>query len=125
MTDIWTLRRNACAAAIDELAEREGGAPYRARLASIEPLRDRLNAVYERHDARVETIADLDERTNAECDWIDSLTDFDIALDKAARLPARVAAALADDPDRELPPERPKPPKRPSRPKAQLLRVRY
>jgi hypothetical protein len=109
-------------AAIDELAEREGGAPYRARLANIERLRDSLNAVYEWHEGRVGTIADPDERSDAECDWIDSLTDFDIALDKAQRLPGRVAAVLADDPDRDLPPERPK---RPSRPKAQLIRVRY
>jgi hypothetical protein len=75
----------------------------------------RLNAVYERHDARVETITDPDERDDAECDWLDALNDFDLALDKAAPLPAHVPAVLADDPARELPPERPK---RPSRPKA-------
>jgi hypothetical protein len=119
--DTRTLRRDAQAAAIDRLAEAEGGARYKAQLAKVDDLAERLNDISERHEARVASISNVAESVHATALWQARLDELEAAFAAANDLGARLAAATANDPALELPPDtRPKP-----RPKAHLIRQVY
>ena len=107
-------------AAIDRLAEAEGGTAYRNRLASIESLPERIADIRERHERRVARLG-LAASVTENCKYWRAQDELIAAFAAADQLPARVAALVADAPDRELPPDsRPK-----QRPKATFMRQVY
>jgi hypothetical protein len=73
-------------------------------------LAERHADINERHQARVASTTDLAESLHATCEWQAALDELQAAFVAADGLGARLAAATAHDPTRELPPDRrPKP----------------
>lgn len=102
---------NVLAAAVDEALDAEDETLAYRLWSILESERETCIASLA-SGADLARVHEITDAQNAIATALLSRRDFD----------ARVAAAVADDPGRELPPEQPKQPKRP---KARLIRMRY